>query len=94
MKGWVVAYNARSNGLGNRLRATLGARNLAAARNRRFAVVWPTGPLFQPHFGDLFRDPLGVSLPLGVSQVLAALYPFRDEHLRDIDNAAELALED
>lgn len=88
MNRWVVAYNARSNGLGNRLRATLGARNLAVARGRRLAVVWPTGPLFQPRFGDLFEGTLGVALPLGVSQALSRVYPFRDEHLRDIDDAA------
>ncbi len=88
MSKWVVAYNVRSNGLGNRLRATLGAQNLAAARGRRLAVVWPTGPLFQPRFSDLWEGSLGVGLPLTVSQVLARAYPYRDEHLRDIDSAA------
>lgn len=87
MSKWVVAYNARSNGLGNRLRATLAARNLAEARNRRLAVVWPTGPLFQPRYSDLYEGSLGTPLPLWASQALARLYPFRDEHLTAIDTA-------
>lgn len=88
MKQWVLAYNARSNGLGNRLRVTLGARNLARARGRHFAAVWPTGPLFQPRFRDLFRGQDWPDVPWVAAQALGRFVTFRDEHLDDIDVAS------
>lgn len=84
MKKAIVSYNARSNGLGNRLRATLGARNLARATGRHLFVVWPTGPQFQPRFADLWDGSLGTPFPLVASQALARVFPYRDENLSDI----------
>lgn len=84
MKKAIVLYNARSNGLGNRLRATLGARNLAEATGRHLFVVWPTGPLFQPRFSDLWEGRIGTPMPLLASQALAKVFPYRTEDLRDI----------
>lgn len=80
----IVSYNARSNGLGNRLRATLGARNLAEATGRHLFVVWPTGPAFRPRFSDLWLGRLGTPMPLPVSQGLAKVFAYRDEHLTAI----------
>lgn len=87
-KGWVIVYNARSNGLGNRLRVTLGALELARSRGRRLGVVWPTTELFRPRFGDLFMGKDWLSVPLLGSQALATVFPFRDEHLQDLDRIA------
>lgn len=84
MKKAIVSYNARSNGLGNRLRATLGARNLADATGRHLFVVWPTGPAFQPRFDDLWEGRLGTPMPLVASQALARIFPYRTERLEDI----------
>ena len=92
MRKWVVAYNTRGNGLGNRLRMTLAARNLATARNREFAVVWPTGSRFRPRFSDLWEGDLGHPLPLILAQLLGRFYPFRDGHIRNIDSDADSRL--
>ena len=84
MKKAIVIYNARSNGLGNRLRASLGARNLAEATGRHLFVVWPTGKLFRPRFSDLWEGRLGTPLPLAASQALATLFPYRTENVAGI----------
>lgn len=81
---YIIAYNARSNGLGNRLRVTLAARNLAEATGRRLLVVWPTSRAFQPRFRDLFTDKVGTRFPLSASQLLSKVFRYRDEHLTDI----------
>lgn len=84
MKKAIVLYNARSNGLGNRLRASLGARNLAEATGRHLFVVWPTGKLFRPRFSDLWEGRLGTPLPLAASRALATFFPYRTENVAGI----------
>lgn len=84
MQKSLVIYNARSNGLGNRVRATLGARNLARLTGRKLFVVWPRGKAFEPAFSDLWQGRVGTPLPLLASRALAVRYPFRDGRLTDI----------
>lgn len=68
---------------------TLAARNLAVARNRECAVVWPTGRRFRPRFSDLWEGELGRPIPLILAQILGRLYPFRDGQLKTVDSAAD-----
>lgn len=72
----LIAYNGADAGLGNRLRVTLGARNLAEAEGRKFFYVWPVGPAFGPRLSQLWEWEDGQEVPRSLSRGLAPLAPF------------------
>lgn len=90
MRKAIVVYNLRTNGLGNRIRVSLGARKLAEATDRHLFVVWPTGKAFRPRFSDLWEGRLGTPFPRVASKLLARAFPYRKKDLRAIreDDAA------
>lgn len=81
----VISFNRSGAGLGNRLRAVLGAKSLADLEGRGLAYVWPTGPEFGPRLTDLwdFRAPV---IPRALSRSLAPIWPYRDHTLDWIDD--------
>lgn len=79
--GWVIAHTRKYHGLGNRVRAVLGARVLAREEGRDFAYVWRVGRAFGARFDELWDVP-DRRLPGPVSQALTPLYPFRDNDAR------------
>lgn len=84
--GLVVAVTRRRHGLGNRMRAVLGARVLADLEERAFAYVWPTGREFGARLDELwqFREH---RWPAAISRALTPLAPYRDAELRWIDES-------
>ena len=87
-RGTVVSVMPRHAGLGNRMRALLGARALAELEHRDFAYVWPTGTPFGAHLTDLWECDLR-RLPTAAHQVLRLRYPERDWSLRWLDEARD-----
>lgn len=85
----LVIYNGSGSGLGNRIRTSLGGKNLAEASGRRFFVVWPTTAAFEPRFDQLYKGRLGLPMARPVSRALAVRYPYRDENVRDIQASAD-----
>ena len=83
----VLAVTDKHHGLGNRVRAVLGARVLAAAEGRSFAYTWPTGKQFGARFDDLwdFDAPL---VGTTASRLAARRFPYRDNQLRWLDGPA------
>jgi hypothetical protein len=79
MRKYLVAYNGADAGLGNRLRVVLGASILAGIEGRRLAYVWPTSPLFEPSFAELFDFTEGVGVPRWLSRSLAWKWPYVNE---------------
>lgn len=79
MRKSLVAYNGADAGLGNRLRVVLGSSILAGIEDRRLVYVWPTSPLFEPSFSDLFDFHEGMSVPRWLSRSLAWKWPYVDE---------------
>lgn len=77
----VVAYNGYDSGLGNRIRVTMAAANLAEAEGRAFYYVWPTGKLFGPRFDDLWSWRRGRVMHRATSRLLARRYPYVNERL-------------
>ena len=73
----VVSFNRMGAGLGNRVRAVLGAQSLARWADRQFLYVWPVGRQFGPRLTDLwaFDAP---TVPRAVSRALAPVWPYRD----------------
>ena len=85
---WVVAHTRRYHGLGNRVRAVLGARTLARSEGREFAYVWPVNRDFGASLSDLWQVE-DRRIPATLSRVMSARYPFRDnEAVRWVDDAA------
>jgi hypothetical protein len=85
---WVIACARKYHGLGNRVRAVLGARVLARHAEREFLYVWPTGR----HFGAALDDLWSVDyrrVPHVVSSALRVRYPYRDHSLTWIGPRAE-----
>lgn len=80
----LIAYNGATSGLGNRMRVTLGAANLATATDRRFGYVWPCGPDFEPSLQDLWLWRGGVVVPRAVSRGLGAMSGYFDDDVRAI----------
>lgn len=74
---WVVAHTRRYHGLGNRVRAVLGARTLARWEGREFAYVWPVNRDFGAGLADLWDVP-DRRVPASLSRALAVRYPFHD----------------
>jgi hypothetical protein len=74
-------------GLGNRVRALLGAKSLAELEHRRLVYCWPTGKPFGARLTDLwaFDAP---RVPTAVGRVLAVRYPYRDPGLEWLDAEA------
>lgn len=83
----LIAYNGYDAGLGNRVRVVLGAKSLAQLEGRRFAYVWPTGPLFGPKLSDLWVVDEGRTVSRAYSRALARIYPYVDESLTWLDDA-------
>ena len=67
----LVAYNRYTAGLGNRVRVTMGAANLAEHVGRGFYYVWPTGEKFEPRFDELWDWDRGTVVPRAASRALA-----------------------
>ncbi|MBO0901673.1 hypothetical protein J1G43_17060 [Cellulomonas sp. zg-ZUI22] len=82
-RGTVVSVMPRHAGLGNRMRALLGARSLARREARGFAYVWPTGRSFGAQLRDLWDDD---------ARDDAARDPARDDALRRLPGVAHRAL--
>ena len=82
----LLAYNDRYVGLGNRVRVTMAAANLAEYVGRDFYYVWPTGKLFGPSFQDLWQWDRGRRIPWQAARALSELKPFAfvDDSLGDI----------
>lgn len=80
----VVAYNGADAGLGNRMRVTLGAANLAAAEGRDFRYVWPQGPAFRPAISDLWEWRDGRRMSRVRSRLLARSTGYLDNQLTDV----------
>lgn len=76
----IVSFNRYGAGLGNRVRAVLGARSLADHEGRSLAYVWPTGSQFGPRFTDLWQFQAPV-LPRAASRAIAPIWPYRDHTL-------------
>ena len=83
-RGLVVAYNGADAGLGNRIRVTLGAANLARAENRAFRYVWPQTPLFEPALSDIWDWREGRTMSRAVSRVMAKVTGYYDNTLSGI----------
>ena len=92
--GAVVAYDGADAGLGNRMRVTLGAQNLAVAESRALFYVWPRTPAFQPALTDLWDWSGGIRVSRAVSRALAKVTGYLDNDLRNVRSrqfAARLA---
>lgn len=87
---WVVAHTKKHHGLGNRVRAVLGARVLARYEGRRFAYVWRVGDAFGARFDELW-EVSDRTVPWAFSRALALRYPFRDNDARRWVNDAARA---
>ena len=79
----LVAYNGADSGLGNRVRVVLGAKVLAEHERRELFYVWPTGKLFGPKFTDLWNFSGGVRISRSMSRVIAPLWPYETEDVRE-----------
>lgn len=77
----ILSVTGRYHGLGNRLRAVLGAYSLAQYDNRRFAYTWPVGKEFGSHFHDLWEFD-ALAAPTALPSLLRPLYPWRDHTLQ------------
>ncbi len=77
----VVSFNRAGAGLGNRIRAVLGAKSLAEAEGRRLLYVWPTGEDFGPRLTDLWAFSAPV-IPRAASRAVAPIWPYRDHTLQ------------
>ncbi len=85
---WVVAHARRYHGLGNRVRAVLGARTLARSEGRDFAYVWPVNREFGASLSDLWQVE-DRRIPAALSRALTVRYPFRDnDAARWVDDEA------
>lgn len=84
MRKILVAYNNKTNGVGNRLRVSLSALNLAEFTNRKLYVVWPTMTAFRPRFSDLFEGRVGSPMSRVTSRLLAKKWPYRTNKVPDI----------
>lgn len=76
----VISFNRSGAGLGNRIRAVLGAKILAEVESRRLLYVWPTGDEFGPRLTDLWDFP-PPAIPRIVSRAIAPIWPYRDHTL-------------
>jgi hypothetical protein len=76
----IISCNRYRWGLGNRVRAVLGASSLAEVEHRQLLQVWPTGGEFGPRLTDLWQFSAPV-LPGAVSRALAPVWPYRDHTL-------------
>ncbi len=77
----IISVTGKYHGLGNRLRAVLGAYSLAQFDKRRFAYTWPVGKEFGAHFHDLWEFDAPAA-PTALPSVLRPLYPWRDHTLQ------------
>ena len=85
---WVIAHTRRYHGLGNRVRAVLGARTLARWEDREFAYVWQVNRDFGASLSDLWQVP-DRRIPAALSRALAVRYPFHDHDAAGwVDDAA------
>ncbi|MEO8220366.1 MAG: hypothetical protein ABI563_06240 [Specibacter sp.] len=83
----VLAVTDKHHGLGNRVRAVLGTRVLAASEGRSFAYTWPTGKQFGARLDDLWDFDAPV-VGTAVSRLAARRFPYRDNQLRWLDGPA------
>lgn len=86
----VVAYNGLDSGLGNRVRVTMGAANLAEHHDREFFYVWPTGKPFEPTFRELWHWNRGHAIHRATSRAIAKVVPYVDETLVGLKDSAPL----
>lgn len=86
MPNLVVAYNGRKAGLGNRVRVTLGAANLARSLDAPFVYVWPRGRHFGPRFQDLWVNTPGHAVPASASRLVALRTGYSSEKLEHVDD--------
>lgn len=86
-RGTIIAAPRKHHGLGNRVRAVLGARALARGVDRSFRYSWPVHRRFGARLDQLWEidDP---TVAPWVSRALATAYPYRDESLQWMDGAA------
>ena len=85
LNGVVISVSALRSGLGNRIRALLGAKSLAESEGRAFAYVWPTGHAFGSRLDELWRFDAPV-MPGRVSRAIAPMWPYRDHTLAWLDD--------
>ncbi|MCX7523039.1 hypothetical protein OSC27_12220 [Microbacterium sp. STN6] len=76
----VIACTGKYHGLGNRMRAVLGARVLARVEGRGFAYTWPTGRLFGARL-DVLWDFDEKVVSAAASRLLSRKYPYRGNEL-------------
>lgn len=86
LRGLVIAAPRKYHGLGNRVRAVLGARSLARYVRRNFAYTWPLGDRFGARFDELWTIGDRV-VPELISRGLAVRYPYRSEDLAWVEDA-------
>lgn len=84
-RGRVVSVTAYHLGLGNRLRAVLGARALARLEGRSFSYSWPTGRTFGARLDQLWQFP-EKRISTARVRLLRIRYPYRDSSLRWLDD--------
>lgn len=88
----LVAYNGANAGIGNRVRVTMGAANLAEHTGRHFFYVWPTSKAFEPTFQELWDYRRGHRMNRATSRLLAKAFPYVDETLAGLDERASAPL--
>ena len=83
----LIAVTDKHHGLGNRIRAVLGARILARAEGRAFAYTWPVGKAFGAAFSELwdFQEPL---VSTAISRLVSPCFPYKDNKLLWLNAAA------
>lgn len=85
----IIAYNGADAGLGNRVRVTIGAANLADSENRSFYYVWPRSEKFQPAFDELWDWERGRVVSRAFSRGLAKATGYYNAELTDIRKDAD-----
>lgn len=83
----VLAVTDKHHGLGNRVRAVLGTRVLAASEGRSFAYTWPTGKQFGARFDELWDFDAPV-IGTAASRLAAHRFPYRNHELHWLDEPA------
>ncbi len=83
----LVAVTGKRHGLGNRVRVVLGSRSLARAEGRRFFYTWSTGQDFGARLDDLWQMD-ALAIPRATARLLSLRYPYHDEKLDWLDDAA------
>ena len=86
----LVAVTGIHHGLGNRVRVVLGSRSLAQLEERAFFHTWHTGQEFGARFDELWQVDDSV-ISRRTARLLSLRYPFRDEKLEWLDDAARAA---